>query len=570
MSECERCGIFCKSTKYLIKHQANSKYCSKYQYVIFVCRRCNFNTKGIKNIEEHSSNCTGEKIFDNPLAEIVNSKQVIDDEKRLLIIKNTQLEKRMKTKDVMIMNLQLRLQFEQMKNKIYANIIQTQTNINLDDIIHESKNEINVFNFDNGNIPLIVHDFVNQKKEKYVLEPSSNFKKKIKNVKIYENVTDLIIEEDEVKEQPVEKKTTYRTVKEYIKTSEKELGSKLKEHVVEVDKEIEQIVYNNFDVSHKEISDTLEKLFDSVKESRVYTVSLSSMRRLRNKLLGKLTMEEYIKLLEDHIKRLEEIFSSRNYPQKKVIKIVSSSLTPLDMRLSFYHGYTNTNIEIDDVQKFNLALQILTEHKKRFVSYDKNLFFNNIKNYSLSLFDLRDCIERCLINRYGFQNVIYLFRPTSTLKDPYAFYILEKVKENRYWKMECRLEDFTTDFSDNVLPYCVSLFRKIYKNVFNDNVYRSDYMSKSQIMEFDCEQLIQNIILIGQPMGLCRIFQNIIIEKSTFTPTESDKFNLYGDDKLQQKRFLSHKDSDEYTCQVIKRLFDGISNEDAMGIIVSR
>ena len=66
------------------------------------------------------------------------------------------------------------------------------------------------------------------------------------------------------------------------------------------------------------------------------------------------------------------------------------------------------------------------------------------------------------------------------------------------------------------------------------------------------------------------MFQELIVEKSTFTPTESDKFNLYGDDKFQQKRFASNRDLDEETCQVIKRLFDGISEEDAMSVVVSR
>jgi hypothetical protein len=572
MPDCEKCGIYCKSAKYLVKHQKSAKYCAKYQDIIFVCRRCNFNTKGIKNIEAHASYCTGETVIENPLAEIVTSKQKVEDEKRLLIIKNTQLETRLKNKDMTIMNLQLLLQFEKMKNKIYINIIQTQTDIKLDEIIQESEKEIHVFNFKNGNIPLVVHDFANQKKESYVIEPPkpNTNKKKIKRVKIEESIIDLVIEDDDEVKNPEKKNKTYRTVKEYIKTSEKELGSKLQEHVVEVDKEIDKIVYNNFDVSHKEITESLEKLFESVKDSRVYTVNLTSMRKLRRKLLGKITLKEYIILIEEHIKRLEENFSDRKYTQKKVIKIISSSLTPLDMRLVFYNGYIDINIEIDEVQKFGLALEILTEHKKQFVRHDNKIFFSNIKNYSLSLFDIRDCIERCLINRYGFQNVIYLVRPKSVSNDPYSFYTLEKVKEKRFWKMECRLEDFTIDFTDNVLSYCVALFRKIYKDVFNDNVYRDNYTTKSQIMEFDCEQLIQNIIILGQPMKLCRIFQKLIMEKSTFTPTESDKFNLYGDDKLQQKRFTSSIDTDENTCQIIKRLFDGISDEDAMRIVFSR
>jgi hypothetical protein len=323
-------------------------------------------------------------------------------------------------------------------------------------------------------------------------------------------------------------------------------------------------------VSHKEINESLEKLFEAIIDTRVYTVSLASMRKLRKKLLGKITLEEYTTLLHQHINKLEDIFSSRKYPPNKIGKIISTTLTPLDMRLAFYNGYIDINIEIDEVHKFGLALEILTENKKQFVPYSKNDFFNNIKNYSISLFSIRDCVERSITNRYGFNNVIYLDQPKSTSKDPYSFYILEKCQEKRYWKMECRMEDFAADFQDNVLPYCISLFRRIYKDVFNDNIYRPDYMSKSQIMEFDCEQLIQNIILIGQPMKFCRMFQEVVIEKSTFTPTESDKFNLYGDDKFQQRRFNKIVDIDEDTCQVIKRLFDGISEEDSMNILISR
>jgi hypothetical protein len=97
---------------------------------------------------------------------------------------------------------------------------------------------------------------------------------------------------------------------------------------------------------------------------------------------------------------------------------------------------------------------------------------------------------------------------------------LEKIKEDkRCWKMECRLEDFSTDFADNVLPYCISLFRKIYKDVFEDNIYRPDYMTKSQILEFDCEQLVQNIILLAQPIKVFSLspkaIQVLTVKKSS-------------------------------------------------------
>jgi hypothetical protein len=500
MPDCEKCGMFCKTSKYII-----------------------------------SRDCQASSELEN------------------------------KDKDILIMNLQLQLQFEQMKNKIYMNIIQTQTDINVENIIQESNTDVHIFNFDKGNIPIVVHNFIKPK-------PKIKIKIKRKNIVDQANtpVETFFLSENEEEEKT--KKKTYRTVKEYIKISEKELDTKLQEDVVRVDKEIDKIVYNNFDVSHKEISESLEKLFDTIVKTRVYTVSLSSMMKLRKKLLGKLTLEEYKNLILDHIQRLNTIFVQRSFSHKKIVSIISSSLTPLDMRLSYYEGYTNVNIEVDEVNKFGLVLGVLIKHQKKFVCYDKKEFFDNIKNYGLSLFELRECVERCLINRYGFQNIIYLSRPKSSVKDPYSFYTLEKIKEDkRCWKMECRLEDFSTDFADNVLPYCISLFRKIYKDVFEDNIYRPDYMTKSQILEFDCEQLVQNIILLAQPISLYKMFHELIISKSTFTPTESDKFNLYGDDKLQQKRFESNtNDSDEDTCQIIKRLFDGISHDDAVNLLNSK
>ena len=172
MSNCDKCGYYCKSAKYLLKHQKAAKYCAKYQYIIFFCKRCNFNTKGIKNIEEHLVNCNSKHTSTkNPLSDLVKSKQLIQDEKSNLEIKITQLEINLRNKDLDIMDLRLRIQFEQMKNKIYTNIIQTQTNIKVDNIIQENKDDIHIFNFKNGKIPLVIHEFSNQKSEQYIIEP---------------------------------------------------------------------------------------------------------------------------------------------------------------------------------------------------------------------------------------------------------------------------------------------------------------------------------------------------------------------------------------------------------------
>ena len=94
-------------------------------------------------------------------------------------IKITTLETQLKQKDMTILNLQLLLKFELMKNKIYFDIIESQTNITLSNVIKESESQCDIYNYNNGKIPIIVHDFVNNKDivEKYTLQLSKSKKK---------------------------------------------------------------------------------------------------------------------------------------------------------------------------------------------------------------------------------------------------------------------------------------------------------------------------------------------------------------------------------------------------------
>jgi hypothetical protein len=251
----------------------------------------------------------------------------------------TELESRIKQKDMTILNLQLLLKFELMKNKIYYDIIESQTNIKLSNIIKESESQCNIYNYNNGKIPISIHDFINNEEvvKNYTLQLLKP-KKKLKNKQTNETPELIIADCSEdinihdkdlnIPDELEKKNKVYRTVKKYIKTSEKELDIKLQKDVKRVDKEIEKIVYNNFDVSHKEITDKIEELFTQITNTRGYTSSLISMQSLRKKLLGKLKLIEYIDVISFHIKRLEIIFANKHYSTKKTIEIISKSLTP--------------------------------------------------------------------------------------------------------------------------------------------------------------------------------------------------------------------------------------------------
>ena len=112
------------------------------------------------------------------------------------------------------------------------------------------------------------------------------------------------------------------------------------------------------------------------------------------------------------------------------------------------------------------------------------------------------------------------------------------------------------------------MFRKIYKDVFNDNEFRKDFLKRSQITECECEQLLQNIHLLSHPQEFSKQLRKWVKTISTFTPSENDKFNICSDDSLQRKRFADKEDID--MLDVIKQLFDGISSEDAVDFIRTR
>jgi hypothetical protein len=88
--------------------------------------------------------------------------------------------------ELTILNLQLNLQYEQMKNKIFTEIIEKQINIKLEDIIKESGKQINIHDFIHGNTQILL----NQTQEP-LKKPKKKPKKKI------EEENELVIEIEE-------------------------------------------------------------------------------------------------------------------------------------------------------------------------------------------------------------------------------------------------------------------------------------------------------------------------------------------------------------------------------------
>ena len=188
-------------------------------------------------------------------------------------------------------------------------------------------------------------------------------------------------------------------------------------------------------------------------------------------------------------------------------------------------------------------------------------------NYSCCLFTIKECFQLFLFNIYGFYNIVYVPNKKSTESDSYSFYTLEKIENGkRFWSMDCRLEETSTNLSNTIKIYCINLYRNIYNNLFEDNYYRPDFFSKSTVSEYECGQLAQNILILSSIFKTSRILRRTVKDKATFKPTEKDKFNLLNDDKIQQKRFseINHDLEQETGISCIKQMFDGINNDDAI------
>ena len=365
------------------------------------------------------------------------------------------------------------------------------------------------------------------------------------------------------------RKQSYRSIKTYINSliQEEPTEKDRIDKISLVDSKIQHILEGFEDV--KEVEKSFQDTFIALKQSRIYTKLLSDLAKKRMSIFGRMSLASYQNLLSEQIRMIESIFSEKNYTEKKSSVIISKGLTPLESRLITYGSYTQTHIEIDEIQKLEISLELEKYSPKEYVQYDSVAFVNYFNNYGLVLFSLKKNLERYLFNRYDFWNVVYLQLPKNTKDDPYSFYILERViKEKRYWKMDCRLEDLSSNLISSILPIMIGMFRKLYKDVFGDNDFRNDYSSKCQITECDCEQLLQNIILISKPKEFYNLVRGMVVSKATYIPTENDKFNLYGDDSLQRKRFHDKEDVD--LVDIIKQLFDDITSVQAVDFYRSR
>ena len=342
--------------------------------------------------------------------------------------------------------------------------------------------------------------------------------------------------------------------------------AKIKQAKIDLDNIAQQ---HNLNCSSKEQNETLsaiEVIFLEIPKKHIYSKLFQSMKIERVKLLGQYDIAEYTRVLEEHVARLQHIFVNKKCDEKNIKKYISQALTPLEQRLIFYGTYYNTEIQSDDIQKLMACLKVSHDHPTRYVPFSYSAFYERACCYAVSLCSISKLLYTIMINPNGYNNIVYI-KPKHPNEDddPYRFFILDKIDgTKRCWKLDCRLENFSGLLSNQLITYCVSLFRKIYLSIFNDNLYRDNYASQAPIASTDCEQLLLNVIDLTKQKYFRNMLRSLIVGNCTLEPAADDKFDHFGDDKLQKKNFAEEPDipAKDLTYSIM-RLFDNMTDEEA-------
>jgi len=452
-----------------------------------------------------------------------------------------ELEDKITVYEAKINNLKTNLKVEKFKSNLLYNIIANNTEIKLSEIYREDEDGIHLQNFETGNVSVFVKEYLGEAEVKHTIAAPKFKKKRGGNF--------------------------FRSVKTVEENNEQALDQE--EKIKKAEGNIEKLAQRHFDISKKDTIEMVDNLFNEIEKTKSNNTALESIKATRLPLIGKMSLEEYIKLVKTHITRLDNILTKKKFDKKKIVSTIQKSLSPLEQRLTSYGQYYNSDIETtDDIAIFKASLKVTTEYSKTFIPFSLEFYEKRLMKYSLALLPLKEVLTKIFSNPFGFSNIIYLNLEKSTDTDPYSFYTLGEIKEGkRFWKMECRLFELSKLMAQHLRLYCVTLFRKIYLDVFNDNIYRENYKDTAPILRQDSEQLLFNIVLLTKQKSFCDVFRKIICKHCTINQTTLDKFNFTADDQMVKKHFSEEEDDPEELFTCIKSLFDNLTKEEYDGMI---
>ena len=311
-----------------------------------------------------------------------------------------------------------------------------------------------------------------------------------------------------------------------------------------------------------ELKHELKISIQNVGESRTSTTPIiKTITLLLGKIANITTFSEYIEIVNSVKKQFTDEITKRSFSKKRIDEMLITILSPLDLRLIGYPNYFCTHISPDDITRFKTLWKNSINYKHEYSTF--NIDYSLLTNYSMALFSITECIEHVFINPNGYPNIIYNPSAKSNENDPHNFYVLGKITDKyRYWDLDNRCIKIANEFSVQVLPFAIHLFRKIYCDIFHDNIYRDNFELLSKLEELEQFTLLKNIYILGDVSRLRKIVCNCIRKNVIYTPsTLVDKFKLISDDPILKTRLSSEITGKSVFIDIIKQAFDEISSE---------
>lgn len=474
---------------------------------IFVCRKC-FSSVEIKDKKNHLKICKNNKDLEEFNFYLDNLNELFKDYKKVKKLNNKMLKK--------IDTLELKIKNETFKQSLISSLFTHLKETNIED-------DIDLY--------------------------------KINNIEIAWGNKDK-------KESPKKKEHYISAQKLTDNIKQEKTEAEKKEIVQEVEKKLLEVSKKYYDEGKESIIEIIKEKFNLFEKDKVVE-HLKIIKEKRPKLLKFLGYDGYLKLLDNHLKRLDNIINNKKMDNKSK-KLYSNCFGVLDSRLLNLNCWNNEPISFEEIDRFHIGLERV---KTEFEVFDIHYLLKNILTYDLALSSVKQILKRELNEKAGFFNIVFVIKTEENGKviennpnDPYSFYTLDKIeKKFRLWKMDCRLEEITHELRNHILKYCIEHFRRLYYLIFNDNTLREDYTSYSPVLELEAEQLVQNILIVSNFYKFNKMLKEIVKEHCFYTPTVMDKFHLYGDDKIQQKNFKKLAE-DDYTPDLMDNLIELFDN----------
>lgn len=318
----------------------------------------------------------------------------------------------------------------------------------------------------------------------------------------------------------------------------------------------------DIDINNDLFNDNIKQL-SVAKNTKDCTNILTSIRNQRQLFQLTMTPSEYSTFLVEHVDVIKKCINDnqnidKKLEPKKMSTLLTKILTSLEQRILFHQGFQNQNLSTDELHKFERCLKLSARYPKTYRTFSSEHMCEFFTNYSLALFSVESMFEHYIVNPYGFKNIIFI-----QIENDFAFYTLDKYDDTtktRYWTLDSRLEMMTFSLREVIRDYCVMLFRKIYKHCLGTNDYVETYKSKHNVLEFDCEQLLQNALLTIDFKLLNKTFTDLVKKHCTYTPSQNDKFDLTADNEEQIRMFKRYSVLNDDVKSVISSIFDNIKD----------